>query len=451
MIITKENIDELNAELKITIEESDYKEKVETVLTDYRRKAKIDGFRPGKVPSGMIKKMYGTAVLVDEVNKILSESISNYLIKEKLNILGEPLPGEKEQNINFEKQTEFEFLFDIGLAPEFEVTLTKKDKIPYYTIKVDKKLIDSYTENYTRKFGHFKSADKVVKTEMLKGDIIQIDTEGNIKENSFSNNDATISLEILKDDSIIKKFTGKKTGESINFDIKKAYPNNSEIAAILGTEKENVIDIDPLVRFTIKEISKFENADINQELFDKAFGKDKIKSEEEFYNRIKEEIQANLKKESDYRFALDVKEKMIDKMKLSLPEKFLKRWLLKSNERKVTPDQIEKEFDQVAEDLKWQLIKDKIIKEQDMKVTEDEILEYAKVVALMQFQQYGMAGMPDEQLEGFAKEILKKEDDKRRMYAKLFEDKIIAYIKENVKIDEKMVSTDNFNKLFEMK
>ncbi len=451
MNITKENIDELNAELKITIEESDYKEKVETVLTDYRRKAKIDGFRPGKVPAGMIKKMYGTAVLVDEVNKILSESISNYLVKEKLNILGEPLPGEKEQNINFEKQTEFEFLFDIGLAPEFEVTLTKKDKIPYYTIKVDKKLIDSYTENYTRKFGHFKSVDNVEKTEMLKGDIIQIDAEGNIKENGFSNNDATISLEILKDDSVIKKFTGKKTGESIDFDIKKAYPNNSEIAAILGTEKENVIDIDPLVRFTIKEISKFENAEINQELFDKAFGKDKIKSAEEFYNRIKEEIQTNLKKESDYRFAVDVKEKMIDKMKLSLPEKFLKRWLLKNNERKVTPDQIEKEFDQVAEDLKWQLIKDKIIKEQDLKVTEDEILEYAKVVALMQFQQYGMAGMPDEQLEGFAKEILKKEDDKRRMYAKLFEDKTIAYIKENVKIDEKMVSTDNFNKLFEKK
>lgn len=449
MHITKENIDELNAELKITIEESDYKEKVETVLTDYRRKAKIDGFRPGKVPSGMIRKMYGTAVLVDEVNKILSESISNYLVKEKLNILGEPLPGEKEQNINFEKQTEFEFLFDIGLAPEFEVVLTKKDKFPYYTIKVDKKLIDSYTENYTRKFGHFKSADKVEKTEILKGEIIQIDTEGIIKENGFSNTDATISLEILKDDSIIKKFTGKKPGESIDFDIKKAYPNNTEIAAILGTEKENVTDIDPLVRFTIKEISKFENAEINQELFDKAFGKDKIKSEEEFYSRIKEEIQSNLKKESDYRFALDVKEKMIDKMKLSLPEKFLKRWLLESNERKITPDQIEKEFDQVAKDLKWQLIKDKIIKEQDLKVTEDEALDYAKVVALTQFQQYGMANMPDEQLEGFAKEILKKKDDKKRMYVKLFEDKTIAYIKENVKIDEKMVSTDNFNKLFE--
>ncbi len=451
MNITKENIDELNAELKITIKESDYKEKVETVLADYRRKAKIDGFRPGKVPAGMIKKMYGTAVLVDEVNKILSESISNYLVKENLNILGEPLPGEKEQNINFEKQTEFEFLFDIGLAPEFEVILTKKDKIPYYIIKVDKKLIDSYTENYTKKFGHFKSADKVEKTEMLKGEIIQIDTEGNIKENGFSNNDATISLEILKDDSVKKKFKGKITGESIDFDVKKAYPNNTEIATILGTEKENVIDIDPLVRFTIKEISKFENAEINQELFDKAYGKDKIKSEEEFYTRIKEDIQSNLEKESDYRFALDVKEKMIDKMKLSLPEKFLKRWLLKSDKGKITPEQIEKEFDQVAEDLKWQLIKDKIIKDQDLKVTEDEVLEYAKEVALMQFQQYGMAGMPDEQLEGFAKEILKKEDDKRRMYAKLFEDKTIAYIKENVKNDEKMISTDSFNKLFEKK
>ncbi len=217
MNITKENIDELNAELKITIEESDYKEKVETVLMDYRRKAKIDGFRPGKVPAGMIRKMYGTAVLVDEVNKILSESISNYLVKEKLNILGEPLPGEKEQNINFEKQTEFEFLFDIGLAPEFEVALTKKDKFPYYIIKVDEKLIDSYTENYTRKFGHFKSVNKAEKTEMLKGEVIQIDAKGNIKENGFSNNETTISLEILKDDSIIKKFTGKKPGNHFLF------------------------------------------------------------------------------------------------------------------------------------------------------------------------------------------------------------------------------------------
>lgn len=451
MNITKENSDELNAVLKITVEKNDYEEKVRTVLNDYRRKAKIDGFRPGKVPAGLIKKMYGTAVLVEEINKIISESISKYLIEEKLNILGEPLPGEKEQKIEWDKQTEFEFLFDLGLAPEFEVNLSKKDKIPYYNIKVDKKLIDSYTDNYARRFGQFKSVDKVEKTEMLRGKIFQIDKEGKIKENGFSNNDATISLGIIKDDNVIKKFAGKKAGESIDFDIKKAYPNDTEIAAILGVNKENIADIDPLVRFKIKDISKFENAEINQDLFDKAFGKDKIKSEEEFYNKIREEIQSNLEKESDYRFVADVKQQMLKKMELSLPEEFLKRWLLKANEDKLTPDQIGKEFELLAEDLKWQLIKDKIVKDHDLKVTEEEVLEYAKEVTLMQFRQYGMASMSDEQVEDFAKKMLKKEDDKKRMYDKKFEDKTIAYIKENVKINEKKVSTDEFNKLFEKK
>ncbi|MCH7658287.1 MAG: trigger factor [Bacteroidetes bacterium] len=451
MNITKENSDELNAVLKINVGKNDYEEKVRTVLKDYRRKAKIDGFRPGKVPAGLIKKMYGTAVLVEEINKIISESISKYLIEEKLNILGEPLPGEKEQKIDWDKQTEFEFLFDLGLAPEFEVNLSRKDKIPYYNIKVDKKLIDSYTENYARRFGQFKSVDKVEKTEMLRGEIFQIDKEGNIKENGFSNKDATISLEILKDDNVIEKFAGKKAGELIDFDIKKAYPNDTEVAAILGVNKENITNIDPLVRFKIKEISKFENAEINQDLFDKAFGKDKIKSEEEFYNKIREEIQSNLEKESGYRFVADVKQQMLKKMELSLPEEFLKRWLLKTNEGKLTPDQIEKEFELLAEDLKWQLIKDKIVKDQDLKVTEEEVLEYAKEVTLMQFRQYSMTSMSDEQVEGFAKEMLKKEDDKKRMYDKKIEDKTIAYIRENVKIDEKKVSTDEFNKLFEKK
>lgn len=451
MNITKENSDELNAVLKINVGKNDYEEKVRTVLKDYRRKAKIDGFRPGKVPAGLIKKMYGTAVLVEEINKIISESISKYLIEEKLNILGEPLPGEKEQKIDWDKQTEFEFLFDLGLAPEFEVNLSGKDKIPYYNIKVDKKLIDSYTENYARRFGQFKSVDKVEKTEMLRGEIFQIDKEGNIKENGFSNKDATISLEILKDDNVIEKFAGKKAGELIDFDIKKAYPNDTEVAAILGVNKENITNIDPLVRFKIKEISKFENAEINQDLFDKAFGKDKIKSEEEFYNKIREEIQSNLEKESGYRFVADVKQQMLKKMELSLPEEFLKRWLLKTNEGKLTPDQIEKEFELLAEDLKWQLIKDKIVKDQDLKVTEEEVLEYAKEVTLMQFRQYSMTSMSDEQVEGFAKEMLKKEDDKKRMYDKKIEDKTIAYIRENVKIDEKKVSTDEFNKLFEKK
>ena len=449
MNISKENIDELNAVLKVKVEKNDYNSKVEEVLKDYKKKIRLDGFRPGKVPFGLVKKMYYKQILVEEVNKSLSESLSKYMFDEKLRILGEPLPSEKGNDpINWDTQTDFDFSFDIGLAPEFEVALTKRDKIPYYIIKIDEEISNSYTENFTRRFGSNKQSEKVeTGEELLTGEIKQISGEDPSEEIVYSDK-ANFSLSVMKDESIKKKFIGAKIGDHISFDMKKAFPNETEIASILQIDKEKVSNLKDEFDFRINEISAFVNAEINQELFDKAYGKDKIKSEEEFRKEIEKDIKANLNKESEMRFIVDAKDKLVKKMKLDLPVEFLNRWLIKTNEGKFTKEEIEKDFDHFREDLEWQLIRDELIQKHNIEVKEEDVLQYAKEVTMMQFMQYGLANIPDDQLEHYAKELLGKEEERKKLTEKLYEDKVVDYIKGVVKVDEKEVSADEFNKLY---
>lgn len=452
MDITEEKVDNLNAILKIQIGKEDYESRVGKVLKDYKKKVRLDGFRPGNVPVGLIKKMYGKAVLIEEINKIVSESISKYLIDKDLKILGEPLPSDKEQKtIDWDNQTDFEFAFDLGLAPEFDINLSKKDKIPFYEIKIDQKLRDTYIENYTRRYGTFTPVEMAGEKEMLKGSIRQIDTEGNITENGIYAEDTSFSIEIIKDKKIKDKFVGARIKDVINFDIKKAFPNDQEIASILYINKDDVPALSSDFQFTINEISRFENAELNQGFFDKAFGKDKVKTVEEFEILVENEIKNNLTREKEFKFSLDVKEKTINKLEIELPVEFLKKWLFRINEGKVAKEEIDKDFEKFEKDLKWQLFKDKIIKENEIKVTEDEALDYAKKVTLMQFQQYGMTNIPDEQLGNYARELLKKEEENKRIYEKKYEEKVIEFIKELVKIDLKEVTNDEFNKLFDKK
>ncbi|MQY78879.1 MAG: trigger factor [Bacteroidetes bacterium] len=452
MDITEEKVDNLNAILKIQIGKEDYESRVGDVLKDYKKKVRLDGFRPGMVPVGLIKKMYGKAVLIEEINKIISESISKYLIDKDLKILGEPLPSDKEQKtIDWDNQTDFEFAFDLGLAPEFDMNLSKKDKIAFYKIKIDQKLRDTYIENYTRRYGTFTPVEMAGEKEMLKGSIRQIDAEGNITENGIYAEDTSFSIEIIKDKKIKDKFVGTRIKDVINFDIKKAFPNDQEIASILYINKDDVPALSSDFQFTINEISRFENAELNQEFFDKAFGKDKVKTVEEFEILVENEIKNNLTGEEEFKFSLDVKEKTINKLEIELPVEFLKKWLFRINEGKVAKEEIDKDFEKFEKDLKWQLIKDKVIKENEIKITEDEALDYAKKVTLMQFQQYGMTNISDEQLENYARELLKKEEENKRIYEKKYEEKVIEFIKELVKIDLKEVTTDEFNKLFDKK
>jgi trigger factor len=445
MNIIKENIDDLNALLKVEVKKADYEENVEKVLRDYRKKANVKGFRPGMVPIGLIKKMYGKAVQLDEINKAVSESIHKYLHDEKVEILGDPLPKADEQDIiDFDTQEDFTFTFELGLSPQFEIKLSKKNKVNYYRITVDEKMKNDYISNYTRRFGEFVKADVSAEKDMLKGNIVETvnPDEGLKAENT------TISIDIIKDEKIKKHFIGKKINDEIEFDLRKALPNDFEIAGILNKKKDEVADVNGIFRFKINEINRFTPAEVNQELFDKVYGEGIIKSEDEFISKVEEEIGINLKRESDYKAMLDVKKLTIEKTEFSLPEEFLKKWLLKVNE-KTTAEQIEKEFDSFRDDLKWQLIRNKVAKDNEIRISDEELLAEAMNITRHQFQQYGLFYATDEQIGNYAKEMVKREEEAKRIAEKILDEKAIAKLQEAVKLDDKKISAEDFNKLFE--
>lgn len=449
MNITKENINDLNAVLKVQVEKNDYEEKVEKVLKDYRKKANIKGFRPGMVPIGLVRKMYGKAVQLDEINKLVSESIQKYLGDEKIEILGDPLPKSDENDlIDLDNQEDFTFSFELGLAPSFELKLTKKNKVPYYEIAVSDEMKDKFVQNYARRFGEFVKAESTTENDLVKGNVEAIDENGNSLPEGPAAEDTSLAINVIKDEEIKNLFLGKAAGDAIDFDIKKALPNEGEIAGFLKKQKDEVKDINGNFRFTITEISHFESAPIGSELFDKIYGEGVVSTEEEFMNKIVEEISANLKLESDFKLAADIKKTTLDKTEFELPEDFLKRWLLKVNEN-TTTEQIEKEFDSFKNDLKWQLIRNKVARENEIRISEEELLKEAEIVTRNQFRQYGLYYATDEQITNFARETLKREDDARRIADKILDEKVISLIKEMVKIETKNVTDEEFNKLFE--
>ena len=448
MNITKENIDDLNAVLSVNIVKADYEERVNEVLKDYKKKANINGFRPGKVPFGMIKKMYGLNVQVEEINKLVSEGINNYINEEEVEILGDPLPKiEDENSIDFEAQDDFTFNFDIGIAPEFEVKLTAKNKLPFYEIKIDKKMKDDYLENYRRRFGDYSAGETIEEEDMIKANVAELGEDGNVVENGIFAENSTLSVNVIKDDKIKKQFLGSKTGDIIDIDINKAYPNDFEIAGILQMKKEEVGDIKGIFRISINEINRFSPAEVNQELFDKIYGEGTIKSEEEFMAKLETEIAENLKKESEYKALIDARTLAIEKTKFDLPEEFLKRWLKQAN-KELSEEEIEKDFENFLKDLRWQLIRNKIAKEKELKIEQEDLMAEARNFTRMQFQQYGLYYAADEQVDNFAQEMLKREEDYKKIADKVVEEKVVAEIKEMVKIETKKLTAEEFGKLF---
>jgi trigger factor len=449
MNISRENIDDLNAVLKVEIMKADYEQNVEKTLRDYRKKANVKGFRPGMVPIGLVKKMYGKAVQLDEINKLVSESIQKYLTDEKIDILGDPLPRSNENElINFDTQEDFVFSFELGLAPKFELGLSKKNEVICYDLAIDEKMRNDYISNYTRRFGEFRSTDITGDSDMLKGNIAALDETGNIVPDGLAAENTALTISVIKDEEIKKLFTGKKAGESIDFDLRKALPNDYEIAGILRKQKEEVADLNGNFRYTINEINRFVPAEVNQELFDKIYGEGVVKTDEEFAAKIEEEISKNLKRESDYKLMLDIKALALEKTEFTLPEEFLKRWLLKVNE-KTTEEQIDKEFDSFRKDLRWQMIRNKVARENEIKISEEELHDEAMNITRYQFQQYGLFYATDEQIHNYAHEMLKREDDAKRIADKILEEKAIEKLKEVVKLENKTVTVEEFNKLFE--
>ncbi len=452
MQVTKENKDDLNAIIRIQVEKQDYEKDVNDKLKEYKRKANMPGFRPGMVPMGMIKRMYYKPVLLEEINRLVSETLTKFIDDEKLNILGEPLSSKEEQKeVDFDNQENFEFVFDIGLAPEVEVNMSKKDKLTYYKIDADKKLIDKHADSYAGQYGEMIEGEEVQEEDVVKGKLSQLTPEGEIIEDGITVDNASLSMRVVKDDDVKKQLTGAKVGDVLQIDLKKAYPSNAELTRLLNIGEEQLETESMFFQLTIEEISRWKKAEINQEMFDKAFGEGVVTSEEEFRAKLKEEIEKAYMQNSDYKLFLDLKEKLTGKFKSDLPEEFIRRWLLESNEGKLTEEDLDKDFDKVKDNLKWQLIQDAIIKKFDLKVEPEEVEELAKQQVLMQFRQYGMANVPEEHLNNYAGEMLKKDQERRRLYEQRFQEKITQLAKETVKLEEKKIKEDAFSKLFEDK
>ena len=451
MNIVRKDLDQNNALVTICIEKADYAVKVDKTLSDFRKKANIPGFRPGMVPAGLVRKMYGKAVMAEEVNKLVSENLYSYIRENNMNILGEPLPNETEQKpFDFDTQDDFEFVFDLGIAPEIEVELTKKDKVNYYNITVSDEMIENQVKSYTGRYGKYIQEEVVEEKDMLKGELLEM-ANGKVNESGIKVQDATLTSAYMKDDAQKALFVGVKKGDIITFNPSKAFDNENEISSLLKISKDQAKKVDSDFQLKIESITRYHESEINQGLFDKVYGDGVVKSEEEFRSKIKENIQDNLVSDSEFKFSVDAKEMLVAKFSdLSFPDTFLKRWLLSSNQ-KIKAETLEEDYPKMITDLKWHLIKEKLTKANEIKVETADVEEYAKKLTKAQFAQYGMIGMDDEIVANYAKDMMKKEETLKSLIDKVAEEKVFAVVKETVKLDNKEVSIEEFNKMFEAK
>ena len=454
MNIQFEAPDKVNGLMTITLETADYQPEVEKTLKDYRKRAQIPGFRPGQAPMGMIKRQFGANVKVDVINRMLGEKLYAYIQDNKIHMLGEPLPSDKQQQLDFEGDKPLEFKFDIAVAPEFEAKLSGKDKVPFYNIAVDDKLIDQQVEMYQSRAGQYEKVENFNPEErdMLKGDLRELDADGNVKEGGIEVADAVLMPQYMKVDDQKKLFEGSKLGDIITWNPRKAYPESDvEVSSLLKIQKEEVKDHEGDFTYQITEISRFKKAEVNQALFDQTFGEGTVKDEKEFRQKIADQISQQFKADSDYKFLLDVRAHMEKKVgKLEFPEALLKRVMLNNNKDKGA-DFVEKNFDASIKELAWHLIKEQLVSAQGIKVEDADLKETAKEAARAQFAQYGMSNIPDEYLENYAQEMLKKRENVDGLVDRAVDVKLTAALKNVVKLDEKEISLEDFQKMLQEK
>lgn len=448
MNITLEKGDELNGTIKVHVEKNDYEEKVENQLKKQKRQAQIKGFRPGMAPMGLIRKLYGKAILFEEINTLVSESIQKYIQDEKLKILGDPLPIPLDINEEDENE-EFTFSFEIGIAPEVDLEATKKSKIPFYIIKPDEKMIEGYIDNYRQQNGQFVAGEITSEDSMITGSITRFAEEASEEElqEPLEVKNASMLVKFVTDEEERNLFLGKRAGDTVIFKLPKAIDNTAEIASLLQIEREEASNIEGSFSFAIGEIKNFEKAPLNEELFKTVYGEE-VKTEKEFREKIESDIKSNLLKESEGRFRIDAVDHIIEKTAIKLPEEFLKKWLLNVNE-KLTSEEIDNEFEAFIKNMSWQIIRNKIAAENEIKITEEELLSEAINTTRHQFYQYRLYQVTDEQLENYAKEMLKQEEEARKIADTILSTKAIEWIKESAGTKEKKVSAEEFNKLFE--
>jgi len=452
MKVTFENPDKVNGLMTITVEEADFKENVEKTLKNYRKKANVPGFRPGQVPMGLIKRQVGTSVKVDEINKLVGQEIYKYVQENKIQMLGDPMPSEKQQPVDVEKDAPYTFVFDIAVAPEFEIKLSGHDKVDYYTIKVDDKLIDQQVDMYASRGGHYDKVDSYQENDMLKGDLRELDAEGNTKAEGITVEGAVMLPNYIKVDDQKKLFDGCKLGDIITFNPKKAYPENlGEISSLLKVSREEAENIDADFSYQITEISRYVKADVNQDLFDQVFGKDAVKDEKEFRERVADTLKAQFAVDSDFKFIQDLRAHCEKKVgELTYPDALLKRIMLNNNKDK-GKDFVEKNYEMSIKELTWHLIKEQLVAANNIKVEDADVKEAAKEAARAQFAQYGMNNVPDEYLENYAQDMLKKKEYVDNLVDRSIDRKLTEVLKNVVKLNPKEATLDEFNKMMEAK
>ena len=449
MNVSLQNIDKVSALLTVKLEKADYQPQVDKSLKNIRQKAQVPGFRPGMVPMSLVKKMYGKSVIADEVNKLLSEKVYAYIKDNNINILGEPMPNEEKQpDIDFDTMEEFEFVFDIALAPEFKAEVSDQDKVDYYTIEVTDEMVENQIKAYTQRNGKYEKVDAYEENDMLKGLLAELDEEGNTKEGGIQVEGAVLMPSYMKNDDQKAIFANAKVNDVLVFNT--AYEGNAvEMASLLKIDKEAAAEVKGNFSFQVEEVTRFVNGELNQEIFDQVFGKDVVKTEEEFRAKVKESIAAQFVADSDYKFLIDVRKVLTDKVgKLEFPDALLKRVMLVNNKDK-GEEFVNENYDKSIEELTWHLIKEQLVKENDIKVEQDDVINMAKEATKAQFAQYGMLTIPDDILENYAKEMLKKKESIDGLVNRVVETKLAAALKGKVTLENKTVSMEEFNKMFE--
>ncbi|MBO7593125.1 MAG: trigger factor [Bacteroidaceae bacterium] len=443
MNISVENIDKVNAVITAVVEPADYTEKYEKAIKDAKKKMNMPGFRPGMVPVGLIKKQFGVSILAEEVNKVLQDGLFGYIRENKINMLGEPLPTEDNNKVELKEGESFTFKFDLAIAPEFEVSLTKKDKIDYYNVDVTDQMVENQVEMYRQRGGKYEQVDSYEDNDMIKGVITELDVETPVTAENV-----VMLPKYFKNDDQKKLFDGVKKNDIVTFNPSVAYDNNeAELTSLLKVEKADALNHKGEFNFQITEITRFVPGPLNQELFDTVFPGGEVKTEADFRAKVKELIADQFKKDSDYKFLLDVRKYVTEKIgKLEFPEEKLKKILLAN-----TGDQakVDAQFDKSIEELTWHLIKEKLVEQNEVKVEDEDVKNMAKEVTRMQFAQYGMLNIPDEYLENSVKEMLKKRETVDNLIDRCIEVKLGVAIKEKVTLKESTVSAEDFNKMFE--
>ena len=450
MKVTFENPDKVNGLMTLTVEEADFAGKVEKQLKDYRKRANVPGFRPGQVPMSLVRRQYGDAVKVDVINNILGEEIYKYVRDNKVQMLGEPVPSEKQAPVDFEKGAPYTFVFDIAVAPEVKIELNGDDKVDFYNITVDDKIIDQQVEMYASRSGHYDKVKEYQPNDMLKGDMRELDGDGNTKEGGIAVEGAIMMPEYIKVEDQKALFKDVKLGDVITFNPRKAYPEGTaEIQGMLKVTRDEAEKITADFSYHITEISRFVKASVDKALFDQVYGEGKIADEKAFRERIAQDLKAQFATDSDFRFITDLRKHCEEKVgKLSFPDAILKRIMLKGNKDK-GEDFVEKNYDSSIRELTWHLIKEQLVAANDIKIDDADIKEAAKEAARAQFAQYGMNNVPDEYLENYAADMLKKKEYVDNLVDRSIDRKLTDVLKKVVKLNEKDITLDEFNKLFQ--